>query len=89
MDRVSGLVISGKSEHNRHSETEPRVLRSKLLSLTLDWELAALTLDAQRYKSHSGLDGESLRESATVYRKCIAEVTDLLGKGSVGKAQTA
>ena len=60
------------------SDIETRVLRSRLVNLTLDWELAALTMDAQRYKSHAQIDRESLRDSANTYRKCVAELSEVL-----------
>lgn len=56
-----------------------RVIRSKLLNLVLDWELEALALDAKRYKSELPEQRESLKHDALLYRKCIAEVTEVLG----------
>lgn len=60
------------------SDIESRVLRSRLVNLTLDWELAALSMDAQRYKSLAQIDRESLRDSANTYRKCVAELSEVL-----------
>lgn len=71
------------SEEGKKSDLETRVLRNKLVNLTLDWELAALTMDAQRYKANAPLERESLRDSANTYRKCIAELTDILSNSSV------
>lgn len=67
---AAGLEIKG--------DIEARVLRSRLVNLTLDWELAALTIDAQRYKSHAQIDRESLRDTAITYRKCVAELSEVL-----------
>ena len=63
--------------HDR-TDCQDEALRHKLRSLTLDWEAAALTLDAQRYKTQTTVERESLRDTATTYRKCISEVTELL-----------
>lgn len=60
------------------ADIESRVLRSRLVNLSLDWELAALTMDAQRYKSHAQIERESLRDTANTYRKCVAELTEVL-----------
>jgi hypothetical protein len=68
---------------DRKNELETRVLRNRLVNLTLDWELAALTLDAQRYKASGPLEKESLRDSANTYRKCIAELSDILSGSPV------
>lgn len=66
-------------EANRvSSKKQARFLREKLVRLTLDWESAALTLVTERYKSQTTLERESLSDSANTYRKCIAEVTELL-----------
>ena len=67
----------GSGEH-RQGEIETRVLRSRLVNLTLDWELAALTMDAQRYKAHEQIERESLRDSANTYRKCVAELSEII-----------
>lgn len=72
---VLDVLVAG---HEKAGEIESRVLRSRLVNLTLDWELAALTLDAQRYKSSAQIERESLRESANTYRKCIAELNDII-----------
>jgi hypothetical protein len=67
----------------RKSDLETRVLRNRLVNLTLDWELAALTLDAQRYKANAPLEKESLRDSANTYRKCVAELSEILSASPV------
>jgi hypothetical protein len=75
----TGLFTRGS---DRQVEIEIRVLRSKLLNLTLDWELLALTMDAQRYKSHVTTERESLRDCANTYRKCVAELNGILASSS-------
>jgi len=67
----------------RSGEMETRVLRSKLVNLTLEWELAALTMDTQRYKSHEQIERESLRDTANTYRKCVAELSEILANSTV------
>ena len=67
----------------RTFEIESRVLRSRLVNLTLDWELAALTMDAQRYKSLAQLERESLRDTANTYRKCVAELTQVIASAAL------
>lgn len=69
------ILLAG---HEKKSDIEARVLRSRLVNLSLDWELAALTMDAQRYKSHTQIDRESLRDTANTYRKCVAELSEVL-----------
>ena len=64
-------------------EMNTRALRSKLVNLTLDWELAALTMDAERYKSHVQIERESLRDTANTYRKCVAELTEILANSTI------
>lgn len=66
------------ASHEKTGEIETRVLRSRLVNLTLDWELAALTMDAQRYKSHGSTERESLRDCANTYRRCVAELNGVL-----------
>jgi hypothetical protein len=84
MDRILSWTDSrGSSEEQKRSDLETRVLRNKLVNLTLDWELAALALDAQRYKTSGPLERESLRDSANTYRKCVAELSGLLSNSSV------
>jgi hypothetical protein len=61
-----------------HRDELKIALRNRLANLTRDWEEAAMTLEAERFKSQTTLERESLRESATVYRKCISEVTEIL-----------
>jgi hypothetical protein len=60
-----------------------RVLRNQLINLTLDWELEALALDAQRYRAPGAVERENLRDSAIAYRKCIAKLTELLNSSTV------
>jgi hypothetical protein len=67
-----------RQEDQRNVEMEHRVLRSKLINLSLDWELAAMALDAQRHKAQA-TEKQAFRETATVYRKCIAELSEILG----------
>lgn len=62
---------------------EARVLRSRLVNLTLDWELTALSLDAQRYRTSALDEREHLRDSANAYRKCLAELTAVLSASSL------
>jgi hypothetical protein len=80
MDRMSLWRDSTgiRVEEPKKTDLEARVLRNKLINLTLDWELAALTLDAQRYKANETLERESLRDSAIAYRKCISELSEVL-----------
>ena len=73
---------SGLQLEDRRSEVESRVLRSKLVNLTLDWELTALTMDAQRYKTNAQMERESLRDSANTYRKCVAELNAIISHNS-------
>ena len=84
MDRLS-LWRDARVAQNeeRKGDLEARVLRNRLVNLTLDWELAALTLDAQRYKATGPLEKESLRDSANTYRKCIAELSEILAGSPV------
>ncbi len=63
------------------NEAELRLL--KLVNLTLDWELRALALDARRYCTQSAQERESLRESAAAYRKCAAELTEMLSASAL------
>jgi hypothetical protein len=67
----------------RKDDVAARVLRSQLVNLTLDWELAALALDARRYKASETVERENLRDSAIAYRKCIAELTGILSASSL------
>lgn len=86
MDRARFPIGSLEGEaKERKTELEAGALRKKLINLTLDWELAALTLDDQGYKTDTCSDSESLRASAVVYRKCIAELTEILAGASVWK----
>ena len=84
MERV-GLQTVGIASlaGDRRGEIETRVLRSKLVNLTLDWELAALTIDTQRYKSQEQIERESLRDTANTYRKCVAELSEILANSTV------
>ena len=74
------ILLAG---HEKKSDIETRVLRSRLVNLSLDWELAALTMDAQRYKSHTQIDRESLRDTANTYRKCVAELSEILAHSTI------
>lgn len=86
MDRVRFPIGSIEGEaRERKAELETGALQKKLVNLALDWELAALTLDDQGYSAEACADGESLRASAVVYRKCIAELTEILAGSSVWK----
>lgn len=85
MDRV-GIWSEARAswvEEGKKNDLETRVLRNNLVNLTLDWELAALTLDAQRYKSNGLIERESLKDSANTYRKCIAELNEIVSTSSV------
>ena len=89
MDRLNlWRDARGTENADRKGNLEIRVLRNRLVNLTLDWELAALTLDAQRYKASGPMEKESLRDSANTYRKCIAELSEVLSGSPVlaGKA---
>jgi len=89
MDRLNlWRDARGTENADRKGDLEIRVLRNRLVNLTLDWELAALTLDAQRYKASGPMEKESLRDSANTYRKCIAELSEVLSGSPVlaGKA---
>ena len=84
MDRLSLWRDARVAQsEERKSDLETKVLRNRLVNLTLDWELAALTLDAQRYKANAPLEKESLRDSANTYRKCVAELGEILSGSSV------
>jgi hypothetical protein len=83
MERVMTAKEAPGLGHERSFEIESRVLRSRLVNLTLDWELAALTMDAQRYKSHAQLERESLRDTANTYRKCVAELSEIIASAAV------
>lgn len=82
MERVPTAMDVLAAGHEKTGQIEARVLRSRLVNLTLDWELAALTMDAQRYKSHGQTERESLRDCANTYRKCVAELNDIISTGS-------
>ena len=56
MERVGLEKMGVASVEDRSGDINTRVLRSKLVNLTLDWELAALTMDAQRYKAHEQIE---------------------------------
>lgn len=71
--------VAMDEQEERRLEMDQRVLRSKLINLSLDWELAALALDGQRYKTPGLTERESLRETSNVYRKCISELAEILG----------
>jgi hypothetical protein len=82
-DLLGEGVRNGTSQADRKDGLEARVLRGQLVSLTLDWELAALALDAQRYRVPDCEERENLRDSAAAYRKCIAELTQVLAGSSL------
>ena len=83
MERVGLEKMGVASVEDRNGEINTRVLRSKLVNLTLDWELAALTMDAQRYKAHEQIERESLRDTANTYRKCVAELSEILANSTI------
>jgi len=78
-----GDVAAEPSKGTESNYVEARMLRSRLVNLTLDWELTALALDARRYRAVAAGERESLRDSATAYRKCISELTQLISAGSL------
>ncbi|HTG45681.1 MAG TPA: hypothetical protein VK633_14255 [Verrucomicrobiae bacterium] len=88
MDRPNFWPSAAARGEEKRSELDVRVLRNKLINLTLDWELAAHTLDSQRYKMQASLDRESLRDSSIAYRKCIAELTEILSGSSTLACKT-
>jgi hypothetical protein len=57
---------------------DTRMLQNRLVNLALDWEVAALTIDSQRYKAQAAFERESLRETANTYRKCISELSEII-----------
>ena len=83
MERVGLEKMGVASVEDRSGDINTRVLRSKLVNLTLDWELAALTMDAQRYKAHEQIERESLRDTANTYRKCVAELSEILANSTI------
>ena len=83
MERVITAKEAPGVGYEKNFDIENRVLRSRLVNLTLDWELAALTMDAQRYKSHAQLERESLRDSANTYRKCVAELSEIISSAAL------
>ncbi|MEW6158067.1 MAG: hypothetical protein AB1813_11580 [Verrucomicrobiota bacterium] len=46
-----------------------------IFRLAMAWELEALALDAVRYQSQTQSERDTLRDCASVYRKCAAELT--------------
>lgn len=88
MERGCLWTESGAREQGARNELELRVLRNKLINLTLDWELEALALDAQRYREAAPDQREHLRDNALAYRKCIAKLTELLNSSSVLACKT-
>jgi len=78
-----GDVAAEPSKGTESNYVEARMLRSRLVNLTLDWELTALSLDARRYRALAADERESLRDNATVYRKCISELSAILSAGSL------
>ena len=89
MDRVSFWrgAVQPQGEESK-TDVEKSALRNNLISLTLDWELAALTLDAQRYKTNTAFERESLRDSANTYRKCISELSEILSANLIMACKT-
>jgi hypothetical protein len=83
MERVGLWSELGTRDSGSGNQLEIRVLRNKLINLTLDWELEALSLDAQRYRAIRLEDRENFRESALAYRKCITKLTELLNSSPV------
>ena len=83
MDRGCLWKNSGGREEGPGNTLEVRVLRNQLINLTLDWELEALALDAQRYRARVAEEREHFRDSALAYRKCIAKLTELLNSSSI------
>ena len=83
MERVGLEKMGVASVEDRSGDINTRVLRSKLVNLTLDWELAALTMDAQRYKAHEQIERESLRDTANTYRKCVADLSEILANSTI------
>jgi hypothetical protein len=67
-----------REENAQPKNIEVCVLRSKLINLTLDWELQALALDSQRYRAAGIVERQHLRDNALAYRKCIAKVTEVI-----------
>lgn len=61
---------------------DARTIRNRLVNLKLEWEVAALTLDTQRYLAHDEKERESLRCSANTYRKCVAELSIIIASTS-------
>jgi len=89
MDRVSfwGRAVQPHAEESK-TDWERFGLHNQLISLTPDWELAALTLDAQRHKTNTAFERESLRDSANTYRKCISELSEILSASSMIACKT-
>lgn len=88
---MNRAALGGDSETATPKGTDnvaAKVLRSRLVNLTLDWELTALSLDAQRYRTAPLDERESLRDSANAYRKCIAELTAVLSASSLLACKT-
>jgi hypothetical protein len=84
VNKVSNFANEDQSVEEEGA-MDNHVLKSRLINLLLDWELEALSLDARRYRSEAADERESLRRSATLYRKCIADLSTLLGSGSLPK----
>jgi hypothetical protein len=80
---LGGQTIKSTHQPEPGNEIEAQVLRSRLVNLTLHWELAALRLDAQRYRADAAIERESLRDRATAYRKCITALTEVLAGSSL------
>ena len=81
-------MVGSTNQQDHCNHVEAQVLRSRLVHLTLNWELAALALDAQRYRTLAAFEKESLRDSATAYRKCITALTEVLSGSSLLASKT-
>jgi len=77
---MNGLLPWVDGETNGRRDVEAKVFQSRLLNLTLNWELTALALDARRYRAENAAERESLRDSATVYRKCMAGLSEVISR---------
>ncbi|MGZ8919852.1 MAG: hypothetical protein ACXW3L_02590 [Limisphaerales bacterium] len=79
MERVMTMEADALfARRETEGDIETRVQRSRLINLTLDWELRALTMDAQRYKSLDQTERESLKDMANTYRNCVSELSVVL-----------
>lgn len=88
MDRGCLWSNVGVREIAPRNDLELRILRNKLVNLTLDWELEALALDAKRYRESVADQRDHLRDNALAYRKCIAKLSGLLNSSSLLACKT-